>query len=40
MTKAKAKKTDKGVAKLIIHMISKGVPDVNKLGVTMYLFTK
>ena len=35
MTKAKAKKTDKGVAKLIIHMISKGVPGVNKLGVTI-----
>ena len=31
---------DKGVAISTIHMISKGVPDVNKLGVTMYLFTK
>ena len=27
---------DKGVAKSTIHMISKGVPDVNKLGVTFF----
>ena len=26
---------DKGVAKSTIHMISKGVPGVNKLGVTI-----
>ena len=27
---------DKGVAESTIHMISKGVPDVNKLGVTFF----
>ena len=27
---------DKGVAISTIHMISKGVPDVNKLGVTFF----
>ena len=28
--------TDKGVAKSTIHMISKGVLDINKLGVTFF----